>query len=99
MTPPECRDYLGHLQHFGIKLGLENIAALCLALGNPQNRFLSIHVAGTNGKGSVSAMLAGIMRGTRPPDRALHLAPPGPGRGADPGRRRRRSPRSASGTC
>ena len=62
MTASESRDYLGHLQHFGIKLGLENIAALCLALGNPQNRFLSIHVAGTNGKGSVSAMLAGIMR-------------------------------------
>ena len=61
MTPSECRDYLGHLQHFGIKLGLENIATLCAALGNPQNRFLSIHVAGTNGKGSVSAMLAGIM--------------------------------------
>lgn len=63
MTPSECRDYLGHLQHFGIKLGLENIATLCAALGNPQNRFLSIHVAGTNGKGSVSSMLAGILRG------------------------------------
>jgi dihydrofolate synthase/folylpolyglutamate synthase len=62
MTSAECRDYLDHLQHFGIKLGLENIAALCAALGNPQNRFLSIHVAGTNGKGSVSAMLAGILR-------------------------------------
>jgi dihydrofolate synthase / folylpolyglutamate synthase len=62
MTPAGSRDYLGHLQHFGIKLGLENIAALCLALGNPQNSFLSIHVAGTNGKGSVSAMLAEIMR-------------------------------------
>jgi dihydrofolate synthase/folylpolyglutamate synthase len=62
MTSAECRDYLDHLQHFGIKLGLENIAALCAALGNPQNRFLSIHVAGTNGKGSVSAMLAEIMR-------------------------------------
>ena len=63
MTPSECRDYLGRLQHFGIKLGLENISTLCAALGNPQNRFLSIHVAGTNGKGSVSAMLAGILRG------------------------------------
>jgi len=62
MTPSESRDYLGHLQHFGIKLGLENIATLCLALGNPQNRFLSVHVAGTNGKGSVAAMLAGILR-------------------------------------
>ena len=62
MTPSECRDYLGRLQHFGIKLGLENVRTLCAALGNPQNRFLSVHVAGTNGKGSVSAMLAGIMR-------------------------------------
>jgi len=62
MTPSESRDYLGRLEHFGVKLGLENITALCLALGNPQNRFLSVHVAGTNGKGSVSAMLAGIMR-------------------------------------
>jgi dihydrofolate synthase/folylpolyglutamate synthase len=62
MTSSECRDYLGHLQHFGIKLGLENIAALCAALGDPQDRFPAIHVAGTNGKGSVSAMLAGIMK-------------------------------------
>ena len=61
MTPSEGRSYLGHLEHFGIKLGLENIATLVAALGNPQNRFLSIHVAGTNGKGSVAAMLAGVM--------------------------------------
>ena len=62
MTPSECRDYLGRLEHFGIKLGLENISTLCLALGNPQTNFLSIHVAGTNGKGSVSAMLDRMLR-------------------------------------
>ncbi|MGE5741929.1 MAG: hypothetical protein ACM32H_07785, partial [Candidatus Aminicenantes bacterium RBG_16_66_30] len=62
MTPSECRDYLGRLEHFGIKLGLENITTLCLALGNPQSSFLSIHVAGTNGKGSVSAMLERTLR-------------------------------------
>jgi dihydrofolate synthase/folylpolyglutamate synthase len=62
MTPSECRDYLDHLQHFGIKLGLENITALCAALGDPQDRFPSVHVAGTNGKGSVAAMLAGMLR-------------------------------------
>jgi len=62
MTSSECRDYLGHLQHFGIKLGLENITALCEALGNPQDRFPSVHVAGTNGKGSVSTMLAEVLR-------------------------------------
>jgi dihydrofolate synthase/folylpolyglutamate synthase len=62
MTPSECRDYLGRLEHFGIKLGLENITTLCAALGRPQERFPSVHVAGTNGKGSVSAMLAEALR-------------------------------------
>jgi len=42
------------------KHDLVNIRQLCEALGNPQQRFKSIHVAGTNGKGSVSHMLAAI---------------------------------------
>jgi dihydrofolate synthase/folylpolyglutamate synthase len=62
MKPARCRDYLGHLQHFGIKLGLENISILLGALGDPQRAFPSVHVAGTNGKGSVSAMLDRILR-------------------------------------
>jgi dihydrofolate synthase/folylpolyglutamate synthase len=62
MNPGECRDYLGHLQHFGIKLGLENITILLAALGDPHRNFPAIHVAGTNGKGSVSAMLDLILR-------------------------------------
>ncbi|PYR82397.1 MAG: bifunctional folylpolyglutamate synthase/dihydrofolate synthase [Acidobacteria bacterium] len=45
------------LETFGIKLGLENIRELCDALGHPQRSFLSLHVAGTNGKGSVTAMV------------------------------------------
>jgi len=61
MTPSEGRSYLGRLELHGIKLGLESITALAAALGDPQDRFLSIHVAGTNGKGSVAAMLAGIL--------------------------------------
>lgn len=63
MKPGECRDYLGHLQDFGIKLGLENIAVLLGALGDPHRTFPAVHVAGTNGKGSVSAMLERILRG------------------------------------
>ena len=43
-----------------IKPGLGNTLALCEALGNPQERFRSIHVASTNGKGSTSHMLAAI---------------------------------------
>jgi dihydrofolate synthase/folylpolyglutamate synthase len=50
-------DRLFALETFGIKLGLENIARLCAALGHPQRSFRSIHVAGTNGKGSVTAMV------------------------------------------
>jgi dihydrofolate synthase/folylpolyglutamate synthase len=50
-------DRLFALEAFGIKLGLEKIASLCEALGHPQQSFTSIHVAGTNGKGSVTAMV------------------------------------------
>lgn len=45
-----------------IKKGLVNIIALCEALDNPQTKFKSIHVAGTNGKGSTSHMLAAILQ-------------------------------------
>ena len=45
------------LETFGIKLGLENIRDLCDALGHPERSFVSLHVAGTNGKGSVTAMV------------------------------------------
>ena len=44
------------LETFGIKLGLENIRRLCEALDHPERTFTSLHVAGTNGKGSVTAM-------------------------------------------
>lgn len=44
------------------KPGLERIASFCRSLGNPQDELLSIHVAGTNGKGSVSHMLAAILQ-------------------------------------
>jgi len=55
-------DRLYALETFGIKLGLENISRLCAALGHPEQAFASIHVAGTNGKGSVTAMVhAGLM--------------------------------------
>jgi dihydrofolate synthase/folylpolyglutamate synthase len=49
-------DRLFALETFGIKLGLENISRLCAALGHPERTFASLHVAGTNGKGSVTAM-------------------------------------------
>lgn len=55
-------DYLYSLQTFGIKLGLDNIRALLTRLGHPERSYGVIHVAGTNGKGSVCACLAHILR-------------------------------------
>lgn len=44
------------------KPGLERISAFCRHLGNPQRNFFTIHVAGTNGKGSVSHMIASVLQ-------------------------------------
>jgi dihydrofolate synthase/folylpolyglutamate synthase len=55
-------DRLYALETFGIKLGLANITALCEALDHPERAFASLHVAGTNGKGSVTAMAHAALR-------------------------------------
>jgi dihydrofolate synthase / folylpolyglutamate synthase len=55
-------DRLFALETFGIKLGLDNISQLCEALGHPERSFRSLHVAGTNGKGSVTAMSHAALR-------------------------------------
>ena len=69
MTYPECLDYLyQHLPMFhrvgsiAFNKGLQNIEALCEAIGHPEHRFKSVHVAGTNGKGSSSNMLAAVLQ-------------------------------------
>ena len=61
-TYDDALKYLDWLCIFGIKEGLERIKALTAALGEPQNFYKTIHVAGTNGKGSVCAMLAEIFK-------------------------------------
>lgn len=53
---------LSRLETLGIKLGLERSRTLLAAMGDPQRRFPSVLVAGTNGKGSTSALLAGMAR-------------------------------------
>lgn len=62
MTYTDATNYLEKLNSLGIKPGLERIKILTKELGNPQNYYQTIHVAGTNGKGSVCAMLAEILR-------------------------------------
>lgn len=49
------------LQRFGIKPGLDRIKSLLGKIGNPQENFKSIHIAGTNGKGSVSSMISSVL--------------------------------------
>jgi len=55
-------DWLFALEHLGMKFGLENISRLVAALGHPERAFTSIHIAGTNGKGSVTAMVETAFR-------------------------------------
>jgi len=62
VTYPEAIQWLYDLRLFGAKLGLENPRHLAELAGNPQDRLRIIHVAGTNGKGSVCAMLESIYR-------------------------------------
>lgn len=69
MTYTETLDFLYHslpvFQHIGgsaYKPGFDNVVALEQELGEPHRRFRSVHVAGTNGKGSVSHMLAAVLQ-------------------------------------
>lgn len=62
MQYTEAIEFLHSLRMFGAKLGLENTRRLAALAGNPQDRLSFIHVAGTNGKGSVCAMLEAIYR-------------------------------------
>mgnify|MGYP002623749877 CR=1 FL=1 len=62
MTYEESLKYLDWLAIFGVKEGLERINRLMEKLNFPQNFYDTIHVAGTNGKGSVCAMLSEILK-------------------------------------
>ncbi|NMA83738.1 MAG: bifunctional folylpolyglutamate synthase/dihydrofolate synthase [Epulopiscium sp.] len=62
MTYEESIKYIDSIQFFGKKKGLDNMIYLMNQLENPQERLKIIHVAGTNGKGSVCAMLSSILQ-------------------------------------
>ena len=61
MTYPEAERYLLSLELFGMRFGLDRMRRLMTALGSPQERFGSVHVAGTNGKSSTVRMTAAIL--------------------------------------
>ncbi len=58
MTGSEAIEYIHSRLTFGSVLGLDRIKELCRMLGNPQEKLRFIHVAGTNGKGSISTMIS-----------------------------------------
>ena len=69
MTYQQTIDYLfaklpmfSRLGAAAFKKDLTNIRELCKVLGNPQEKFKTIHIAGTNGKGSVSHMMASVLQ-------------------------------------
>lgn len=69
LSYPQTLDYLYSrlpmFQRIGpaaYKADLSNTIAICKALGNPENKFRSIHIAGTNGKGSTSHLLAAVLQ-------------------------------------
>lgn len=57
----DCLKRMYGLRRFGIKLGLSTIRQILSGLGNPQDTYACVHVAGTNGKGSVASSLASIL--------------------------------------
>lgn len=61
-APADPLDRLSGLERFGIRPGLDTIRRLTAALGDPQTAYPSIIVAGTNGKGSVTAMIDAALR-------------------------------------
>ncbi len=60
-TAEQAEAYLGSLQPLGMRFGLERIRRLVAVLGMPQHRFASVHVVGTNGKSSVTEMVAALL--------------------------------------
>ena len=60
MNYAESLHYLEELNTFGIRLGLTRMEELCARLGNPERAYAVIHIAGTNGKGSVTQMMDAV---------------------------------------
>lgn len=62
MTYRQSVDFLYSLQKHGIKPGLHTIQSLVEKLGHPERRYPSLHIGGTNGKGSTAAMAAAVLQ-------------------------------------
>ena len=61
-TYVQAEKFILSREFFGMKLGLENITQYLQTLGDPQKSYATVHLAGTNGKGSTASMLASVFR-------------------------------------
>src|SRR3569832_838793 len=61
MPYAQALDYLYRLQWHGIQPGLDRMRRLLALAGHPEEKFRSVHIAGTNGKGSTAAMVASVL--------------------------------------
>ena len=62
MNYSEAMEYIHNTAKFGMNFGLERTRRLLEYLGNPHKKLKCVHIAGTNGKGSTSAMVAEILK-------------------------------------
>lgn len=62
MNFKEAMEYVEELQQYGSVLGLESMQRLCKKVGNPQDELTFVHIAGTNGKGSVLAYVSTVLK-------------------------------------
>ena len=62
MNYRETMEYMEEMSALGSVPGLESITELCRRLGNPQDSLFFVHIAGTNGKGSLLAYLYGMLK-------------------------------------
>ncbi|MGL5821359.1 MAG: bifunctional folylpolyglutamate synthase/dihydrofolate synthase [Sarcina sp.] len=62
MKYEEAMDYIANTSRFGMNFGLERVQTMLALLGNPEKKLKCIHIAGTNGKGSTTAMVTSILR-------------------------------------
>lgn len=61
MEYKEAVEYINNTAKFGMNLGLQRVKKLLEYMGNPEEKLKCLHIAGTNGKGSVTSMITGIL--------------------------------------
>ena len=62
MNYSEAMNFIANTSRFGMNFGLSRVEKMLELLGNPQNKIKCIHIAGTNGKGSTTAIITSILK-------------------------------------